>query len=85
MINTYEVVRDYVEGELNALLWDRLVGVGKFDEYVGYCVDTIINENSTSRDVNILNEAFRWSKTKEGYEFWNNLDKKYPEFRGIYD
>ena len=85
MKTNYEIVTEYVENELNLDLWDLLFGLGVFEEYIGYCVETIIKENSTSRDVNLLYEAFRWSKTKEGYEFWNNLDKKYPEFRGIYD
>jgi len=85
MRTNYEIVREYVESELNALVWDRLVGVGKFDEYVDYCVGTIINGDPTDVDINILREAFKWGKTKEGYEFWNELDKEFPEFRGIYD
>ena len=82
MRTNYEIVREYVINELNVDVWDLLFGIGKFDEYVDYCVDTIINGNPDGRDVNILREAFKWGKTKEGYEFWNELDKKYPEFRG---
>jgi len=85
MKTNYEIVTDYVENELNVLLWDHLMALGIIDEYINNCVITIITEDPTERDVNILREAFKWNKTKEGYEFWNKLDKEYPEFRGIYE
>ena len=47
----------------------------------GLTLDEYFNRRCADEE-SVLMDAFVWAETKEGYEYWKNLNKKWEEHHG---